>query len=36
MRNKVVFENYDDLNYFIEMGAVIPEYGCVIRGAGVK
>ena len=36
MRNKVVFENYDDLNYFIEIGAVIPKYGCVIRGAGVK
>lgn len=36
MRNKVVFENYDDLNYFIKMGAVNPKYGCVIRGAGVK
>lgn len=36
MRNKVVFENYDDLNYFIEMGALNPTDGCVIRGAGVK
>lgn len=36
MRNKVVFENYDDLNYFVEMQAVNPKYACVIRGAGVE
>ena len=36
MRNKVIFENYDDLNYFVEMGAVKENYACVIRGAGVK
>ena len=35
-RNKVIFENYDDLNYFIDMGALTPENACVIRGAGVK
>ncbi len=35
-RNKVIFENYDDLNYFIEMGAVKNDSACVIRGAGVK
>tara|TARA_B100001057_G_C22561416_1_gene837461 strand:- start:79 stop:768 length:690 start_codon:yes stop_codon:yes gene_type:complete len=36
MRNKVVFENYDDLKYFVEMQAVNPKYACVIRGAGVE
>ena len=36
MRNKVIFENFDDLNYFVEMEAVKPNYACVIRGAGVK
>ena len=36
MRNRVVFENYDDLNYFVEMQAVNPKYAIVIRGAGVK
>ena len=36
MKNKVVFENHDDLNYFIEMGAVKPNSACVIKGAGVK
>ncbi len=35
-RNKVVFENFDDLNYFVEMGAVKTNSACVIRGAGVK
>lgn len=35
-KNKVIFENFDDLNYFIEMGAVKSEFACVIRGAGVK
>lgn len=35
-KNKVIFENFDDLNYFIEMGAVKAKYACVIRGAGVK
>ncbi len=35
-RNKVIFENRDDLNYFIELGAVNPSNAIVIRGAGVK
>ena len=35
-RNKVIFENNDDLNYFIKLGAVKPENSCVIQGAGVK
>ena len=34
-RNKVVFENSDDLNYFVELGAVKATDACVIRGAGV-
>ena len=34
--NKVIFENFDDLNYFIELGAVKRDSACVIRGAGVK
>ena len=36
MRNKVIFENFDDLNYFVDMGAVKTNFACVIRGAGVK
>ena len=35
-KNKVIFENFDDLNYFVQMGAVRSEFACVIRGAGVK
>ncbi len=35
-KNKVVFENYDDLNYFSSIGALDPKDACVIRGAGVK
>ena len=35
-RNKVIFENFDDLNYFIKIGAVKRDYASVIRGAGVK
>ena len=35
-KNKIVFENFDDLNYFVDMGAVNPIYACVIRGAGVQ
>ena len=35
-RIKVIFENRDDLNYFIELGAVNPSNATVIRGAGVK
>ncbi|MBO6960224.1 MAG: glycosyltransferase family 4 protein [Prochlorococcus marinus CUG1438] len=35
-RNKVIFENRDDLNYFIEIGALKPSNAIVIRGAGVK
>ena len=36
LRPVAFFENYDDLNYFIDMGALTPENACVIRGAGVK
>ena len=35
-RNKVIFENRDDLNYFIDFGAVNPDHASVIRGAGVR
>ncbi len=35
-RNKVIFENNDDLNYFIKLGAVNPKNACIIQGAGVK
>ena len=35
-RNKVIFENYDDLNYFVKLGALDPKNACVIQGAGVK
>ena len=34
-RNKVIFENNDDLNYFIKLGAVDPKNACIIQGAGV-
>ena len=35
-KNRVIFENNDDLNYFLEMGALKQEEAYVIRGAGVK
>ncbi len=35
-RNKVIFENNDDLNYFINLKAVDPKNACIIQGAGVK
>tara|TARA_B100000886_G_scaffold335824_1_gene293508 strand:- start:7352 stop:8503 length:1152 start_codon:yes stop_codon:yes gene_type:complete len=35
-RNKVIFENNDDLNYFINLKAVNPKNACIIQGAGVK
>lgn len=35
-RNKVIFENHDDLNYFINLKAVDPKNACIIQGAGVK
>ncbi len=35
-RNKVIFENNDDLNYFIKLGALDPKNACIIQGAGVK
>ena len=34
-RNKVIFENHDDLNYFINLKAVDPKNACIIQGAGV-
>ncbi len=35
-RNKVIFENKEDLNYFIKLRAVDPKNACVIQGAGVR
>lgn len=35
-KNKVIFENNDDLNYFIKLRAVNPKSACVISGAGVE
>ena len=35
-KNKVIFENNDDLNYFIKLGTLKREDSCLIRGAGVK
>ena len=35
-RNKVIFENNDDLKYFVELGAVNASDACIIRGAGVS
>tara|TARA_Y100000589_G_scaffold36626_1_gene30696 strand:+ start:1582 stop:2721 length:1140 start_codon:yes stop_codon:yes gene_type:complete len=35
-KNRVIFENNDDLNYFLEMGALKKKEAFVIRGAGVK
>ena len=35
-RNKVIFENKEDLNYFIKLRAVDPKNACIIQGAGVK
>ena len=35
-KNKVIFENRDDLNYFLRLGALRREDSCIIRGAGVK
>ena len=34
-RNKVIFENKEDLNYFIKLRAVDPVNACIIQGAGV-
>ena len=35
-KNKVIFENNDDLNYFVKLGALKRKDSCIIRGAGVK
>ena len=35
-KNKVIFENNDDLNYFVNLGAVKFKDACLIRGAGIK
>lgn len=35
-RNKVIFENKDDLNYFIKLRAIDPKNACIIQGAGVR
>ena len=35
-RNKVIFENNDDLNYFIKLKAVNSRSACVISGAGIE
>ena len=35
-RNKVIFENKEDLNYFIKLRAVDPKNACIIQGAGVR
>ena len=35
-KNKVIFENNDDLNYFVKLGAVKNKDTCLIRGAGVN
>ena len=35
-KNKVIFENKDDLNYFISIGATNKYDSCLIRGAGVQ
>ncbi len=35
-KNKVIFENNDDLSYFVKIGAVKQKDACLIRGAGVN
>lgn len=35
-KNKVIFENNDDLKYFLKLNAINKRDSCVIRGAGVK
>jgi len=35
-KNKVIFENNDDLDYFIKLKAVNSKSACVISGAGVE
>tara|TARA_Y100000589_G_scaffold140564_1_gene134280 strand:- start:3719 stop:4867 length:1149 start_codon:yes stop_codon:yes gene_type:complete len=35
-KNKVIFENNDDLDYFVKIGAVRNNDTCLIRGAGVN
>ena len=35
-KNRVIFENNDDLNYFFNLGALNKKESLVIRGAGVK
>ena len=35
-KNKVIFENSDDLNYFVKLNAVKSKHACVISGAGVE
>ncbi len=35
-KNKVIFENYDDMNYFLNLGIVSRRETLVIRGAGVE
>ena len=35
-RNKIIFENKEDLKYFTKLGAVDPKNACIIQGAGVK
>ena len=35
-RNKVIFENYDDFEFFLKMKAICRQDSCVIRGAGVE
>ena len=36
LKNKVIFENYDDLKYFYNLKAINKKDSCVIRGAGIK
>ena len=36
LRNKVIFENYDDLEFFLKMKAICRKDSCVIRGAGIE
>ena len=35
-RNKIIFENKEDLKYFTKSGAVDPRNACIIQGAGVN
>ena len=35
-KNRVIFENNDDLNYFVKLGAVKVKDTCLIRGAGIN